>query len=196
MLLAGGYSLVAGLLKLRDPSLVLAVGMTDVASTESALTLKKELVEARAAVIAPHRRAIQVEAVASILLALLALYATAAVLSRDRHGRKLVLWVAALAILYHLGSLPVYVTLMRDYADQSGTLLARAVLQGNSTLANESNPEELAGRLRSGIVAGTVVMTMMGVLGSLVLLTYFGGRRGRALYGLEGSVQPSGSLPQ
>lgn len=195
MLLAAGYSLVAGLLKLRDPSLVLAVGVADTASTKSALVLKKELIAARMATIAPHRRAIQVEAVAQILLALLALYATAAVLARDRHGRALVLSVALLAILYHVGTLPLYLSLMRDYAERSGTLLARAVLQSAGVNPSENTPEELAGRLRSGIVAGTVVMAALGIAGSLVLFAYFGGRRGRALYGLEPAAPRGGGEP-
>jgi len=184
MLLAGGYSLVAGLLKLRDPSIVLTVGTSGSAGSEEQVQLNRQLAAARAAAVAPHRQLVQIEAGFEILLALFTLYATAAVLSRDRNGRALTLAVGALGIVYQLGTLPVYLSLMRDYAERGADLLAQVVIL---SAGNQSTPDaaEVARRLRSAIVGGPIVVAVLSVSGSLVLLAFFGGRRGRALYGMD-----------
>jgi hypothetical protein len=185
MLLAGGYSLVAGLLKLRDPSVVLTVGNSDPSGSEAEVQLNRKLTAARAAAVLPHRNRVRTEAVVEILLALFTLYATAAVVSRDRHGRGLTLAVGGLGIAYQIGTLPVYLSLMHDYAERGADLLAQVVIQsagGTSTLS----AAEIASRLRSAIVGGPIVVTVVSVAGSLVLLAFFGGRRGRALYGIDG----------
>ncbi|MBC8133522.1 MAG: hypothetical protein H7X95_11125 [Deltaproteobacteria bacterium] len=193
MLLAGGYSLVAGLLKLRDPSIVLTVGNSDAAGSDTDVQLNRQLAAARAAAVAPHRGTVRLEAVFEIVLALFTLYATAAVMLRDPNGRALALGVGALGIVYQLGTLPVYVSLMRDYAELGAAPLAQMVMR---SAAGSSTPDaaEVTSRLRSAIVGGPVVVTLISVVGSLVLLAFFGGRRGKALYGINGppSTRPGG----
>jgi hypothetical protein len=184
MLLSGGYALISGLLKLRDPIVVLTVGITGPAGSDADVQLNSRLAAVRAATVSPHRSRVRTEAVVEILLALFTLYATAAVLSRDRHGRALVLGVAALGIVYQLGTLPVYLSLMHDYAERASDLLAEVVLQsagGTSSLS----PAEVARRLRSAMIGGPIVVALVGVAGSIVLFAFFGGRRGRALYGMD-----------
>jgi hypothetical protein len=44
---------------------------------------------------------------------------------------------------------------------------------------------EVARRLRSAIVGGPIVVTVVSIAGTLVLMKFFGGRRGRALYGID-----------
>ena len=185
MLLAGGYSLVAGLLKLRDPTVVLSIGPTDAAGSEDEVQLNRRLASARAEAVLPHRSTVRAEAAIEILLALFTLYATAAILARDRHGRALALGVAAAGIVYQVGTLPVYLSLMRDYADRGSELLAKVVLQSAGQASSLSAPE-VASRLRSAIVGGPILVCVVGVVGSLVLVAFFGGRRGRALYGMDG----------
>lgn len=195
MLLAGGYSLVAGLLKVRDPSIVFTVATTDTAGSDAQVQLNRELTAARAAAVAPHRRGVRIEAVFEILLALFTLYATAAVLSRDRNGRALTLAVGSLGIVYQLGTLPLYLSLMHDYAERGADLLAQLVIQsgGGKGSPDAIDAVEVARRLRSAIVGGPVVVAAVSVVGSLVLLTFFGGRRGRALYGID---VPSSKKPR
>lgn len=192
MLLAGGYSLVAGLLKFRDPSIVLTVGTSGSAGSDEQVQLNRRLAAARAAAVAPHRQLVQIEAAFEILLALFTLYATAAVLSRDRNGRALTLAVGALGIVYQLGTLPVYLSLMRDYAERGADLLAQVLIL---SAGNQSTPDaaEVARRLRSAIVGGPIVVAVLSISGSLVLLAFFGGRRGRALYGMD--VSPPVTRP-
>jgi hypothetical protein len=194
MLLAGGYSLVAGLLKLRDPAIVLTIGTNEVAESDAQMQLNRQLSAARAAVVAPHRGRVRFEATVEILLALFTLYATAAVLSHDPNGRALALGVGTLGIAYQIGTLPIYLPLMHDYAEQAGDLLAQVVLRG---AGGKPTPDavEVARRLRSAIVGGPIVVAAVSIAGALILLAFFGGRRGRALYGLDGPLSKKPGKP-
>jgi len=44
--------------------------------------------------------------------------------------------------------------------------------------------EQITARLHSAIVGGPLVAAAAGILGSLLLIFLFGGRRGRVLYGI------------
>jgi hypothetical protein len=187
MLLAGGYSLISGLLKLRDPGVVLTIVMsedTTSSTSEEDMKLRRDLATLRAATVRPHRAAIRAEAGAEVALALFALYATAAVLSRDRHGRALSVALGGLVILYRLAALPVYLGVMRDFAGRGADLLAFALLQ-NAKEPQAVKAAELAQRLRSAMISEPIVVAVLGIAAALLLVGFFGGRRGRALYGLE-----------
>lgn len=194
MLMAGGYFLVNGLGKLRDPAMVLSTTANEVADTEAEMQLNHRLAGVRAAALTPHRRMVKVEAVFEVLLAIYALYATAAVLSRDRRGRALSMGVGALGIVYHVATLPVYVSLMHDYAGLGADLLAQMMILragGTTTL----NAGEIASGLRSAIVGMPILVSVISAGGSAILLAYFGGRRGRALYGVDGPPTPPPTQP-
>lgn len=192
MLLAGGYSLVAGLLKLRDPATILMVGTSETAGTEADRELSRQLAAARSAAVAPHVTGLRIEATVELALALFTLYATAAVLSRDRRGRALSLAVGVLGIVYQLGVLPLYLTLTREYAARGAGLLARSIIQAQGDAPSDLTPEQIAARLHSAIVGGPVVAAAVGILGSLILLMLFGGRRGQLLYGIVKSSDGGG----
>ncbi len=55
-----------------------------------------------------------------------------------------------------------------------------------ATASGESppRPEAVAGFMHTVFIGAPIVTALLGILGSLLLITYFGGRRGRALYGL------------
>ena len=189
MLLTSGYSLISGLLKLRDPAVVLSVSMANSSGSEAELQLSQRLVAVRAATLPPHRAALRVESLAEVALALFGLYATAAVMARDRHGRSLALAVGALVIVYRIGALPVYLSLMRDYAERGADLMATAILQ-NAGSPTDLTAADLAHRLKTALVSEPVVVAAIGIAGALVLLVFFGGRRGRALYGIGAPPRP------
>jgi hypothetical protein len=183
MLLAGGYALVQGTARLRHPAAALRIGTGTAADSPAEMEVRRKLIAAREATVASRASAIRVEAVAQVLVALLALYATAALLAHDRHGRKLTLAAAALAILYQLGTVPGYLDLARDFAARSAPILAAAQVQ-----VMEGAPERPGARPAPDIAwvlaFWHVLSVAVGIAGSLVLLTFFGGRRGRALYGM------------
>lgn len=185
MLLYAGFSLVFGLMKLRRPTMVLESGVGQVAESAATMEARQRLAAARAAAVQPHRVAVRVEAAAEVAVSLLALYAAAAVLSRDRHGRALTLLVAAVGIAYQVGTLLVYLPVLRAYAELGGD--PRLALVANATDIEPRSAEEIAAALSAGLV----MTTGLAVLGGVVLIAYFGGRRGRVLYGL---VPPPAAL--
>ena len=184
MLLAGGYSLVAGLLKLRNPATILMVGASDTADSQAEVDLDRQLAEARSAAVGPHRTGLRIEAGAEVALALFTLYATAAVLARDLRGRALSLAVGGLGIVYQLAVLPLYLSVSQAFAARGSTLLARSILRNLAEAPTDLTTEQVTLRLHSAIVGGPLVAAAAGIVGSLLLIVMFGGRRGRALYGI------------
>jgi hypothetical protein len=178
MLIYAGLSLVFGLMKLRRPTMVLEGGVPQVVDSEETMKIRQRLSAARAAAVQPHERAVRIEAAAEILVSLLALYAAAALLARDRHGRTLTLTAAGLGIAYQVGTLLVYLPLLRAYAELGGD--PRLALIANAAELEPRSADQVAGQLAGGLIMATAVV----VVGAFVVIAYFGGRRGRALYGL------------
>jgi hypothetical protein len=200
-LVYGGLMLVSGLTVLRDP--MVAVRMP-VGQSMPGDALKRQLAEAGAPVIVRHQRAIRARAAASLVLGLLMLYAAAATLSRDRHGRTATLTAAWLGIVYQIGTLPLVVPIAREYAVEVAPLVAPLVAAEAAKSAHADadvgarpetppappEPESVARGLQSVFVGLAVAVALTGVFVSLLLIAYFGGRRGRALYGLGPAPPP------
>lgn len=51
-------------------------------------------------------------------------------------------------------------------------------------------PEAVAGYMKTAFIGAPIAIAIVGILISLLLITYFGGRRGRALYGLPPRLPP------
>jgi hypothetical protein len=179
-LMYGGLLIVSSLTALRNPQEATRMPITrPLTPPEDALAQQLAAVNAR--VVAAHQVAIRANAAASLALALLMLYAAASTLSRDRHGRTATLAAAWLGIVYQLGSLSVAVPIARDYARNGAALLAQIVTIQTNGQTQGATPEAMAKLL----LGAPILMSIVGVLGSLVLIRFFGGRRGRTLYGLE-----------
>ncbi len=208
-LMYGGMLLIGGLGDLRNPTAAAKLPIArPMAPEEEALT--RELIAVNAAIVARHASAIRGRAAASTVLALLMLYSAAAALSRDRNGRRATLVAAWLGIAYQLGGLPVVIPIAEDYAATSAPVLARMVASDLPALASDAGaatppntgsapaasseapprPEAVAGFMHSAFLAVPIVTAILGILGSLLMITYFGGRRGRALYGLLPRLPP------
>jgi hypothetical protein len=193
MLLAGGYALVQGMVRISQPATVLRIGAGATADSPAERDLRKQLMAARSAAVATRTSAIRIEAVAQVLVALLTLYATAALLAHDRHGRTLTLAAATLAILYQLGTLPGDLDLASDFAERTAPLLA-ALPPVGGVAGERSQPPATREDIALVLTFWHLLTAGVGIAGSLVLLTFFGGRRGRALYGILpiGGGAPSG----
>jgi hypothetical protein len=202
-LVYGGLMLVSGLTALRNPAAAAKFPMTrPLAPEEEALT--RELMSVSSEIVARHSGAIRARAALSMVVALFMLYSAAAALSRDRHGRTATLIAAWLGIAYQVGTLPLVIPIASDYAQSSAPILIRMVAADNPgnaadkgaatggapavTAAGEKSdptrPETLAGFTQTVFLGVPIATALLGVLGSLLLISYFGGRRGRALYGL------------
>jgi hypothetical protein len=212
-LVYGGLLLVSGLTALRDPAAAARFPATRPQAPE-AEAITRELIAVNADIVTRHAAGIRGRAAASSLLALLMLYSAAAALSRDRHGRAATLIAAWLGIVYQVGSLPLMIPIANDYASASAPILARMVAAdmppaapadagvaaatasdggagAGSTSADTTSkddlprPEALAGFMHTVFLGVPIGTALLGILGSLLLISYFGGRRGRVLYGLE-----------
>jgi hypothetical protein len=178
-LVYGGVLLVSSLEALRDPRAATHVPATR-AMTPAEDEIARQLVDVGARVASAHARSIRGNAAVSLPVALLMLFAAAATMSRDRRGRSVALAAAWTGIAYQLATLAFTFPIVRDYATQAAPLLARLVaLQGETT--DGATPEVVA----KVVMAFPVLTSAVAIAGSLVLIGYFGGRRGRVLYGLE-----------
>lgn len=185
MLMHGGLSLIGALTNLRDPKLLATVSLADATETAEQAVVKQKLLTITQGILLGHRTAIRIVTLAAIALALVTLYAVAAILSRDRNGRRLALVTAWLIIAYQLASLPVFLRIAHDHATQSAPLLAETL----ATTAEER--QQVTQKITSLTKAEPYVVSAFGVGWALLLMAYFGGRRGRQLYGLEPSPTPA-----
>jgi hypothetical protein len=187
----GGVLLVASLETWREPHAPAHLPATqtvssseDPAESERARAreaITEKLAEVNARVVATHERRIRGNAAVSVPLALLMLFAAASMLSRDRRGRAIALTAGWVGIAYQLGTLWLTYPVVRDYATQASPLLAQLAALTGKAQEPSASPELVA----NIVIAFPVVMTLGAIGSSLVLIRYFGGRRGRVLYGLE-----------
>jgi hypothetical protein len=180
----GGVLLISGLSMLRDPLAAARVRASAEALPPAMEEFSKKLGELALSVVARHQGALRAGAVASIVAALGLLYGAAAVLSRDRHGRTAILTAAWLGIAYQAVSLVVVVPLAQDYVSSSAPyIIEQARASKEPRVA--AGPEAVVKQVRFAVVGIPVLLALAGMGGSAVLIRYFGGRRGRRLYGLE-----------
>jgi len=184
MLLYGGLTLVGGLLMVRDPKAVARHAIPNIARTPAVDEKVRKLEPILDAVADRHRVGIRIDAVASIAFGMFALYAVAAVLSRDRNGRRLALLTALFGIAYQLGELPLSVAMAKETVAVAGPLLADIMAAGGEGTGRTQ--AELKAMLDATAVKAALAAAV-GIGWCLLLLLYFGGRRGRELYGLHRS---------
>jgi hypothetical protein len=143
--------------------------------------IDNQLAAASERVAAAHARTLRANVAASVPMALLLLFAAAATLSRDRRGRAVTLAAAWTGIAYQLTRLWLTFPFNRDLAREWSPLLARLAALQPGGADPHMTPEAIA----NVFVAIPVFVAVVAIGGSLVVIRYFGGRRGRVLYGLE-----------
>jgi len=174
MTLFGGQTLIEGLLTVRDPkALVRLASQTQVRSPLEEESQRK-LEPIRDAIVDRHRLALRVDAWASIGLGAFVLYAAAAALARDRNGRRLAMLTAALGVVFFVGSVLLWVRMFRETLD-----VARPLLDATQTAGRGS--AQIAMMV---VVARPPLLAAVGIGWCVLILIYFGGRRGRELYGI------------
>jgi hypothetical protein len=165
-----------------------------VPGVDPALTaLRHALMEAAARLDGTHLRA---HAAAQLALAIVLLFAVAAIATNDRRGRPAALAAAWVGIAYHLGSALFFVFVVR-----AGLLASPGWLDEAVALHGGPDPVRLRQELLSS--ASTLLLLLpltvsaLGIGFSLIVMRYFGGPRGRAFYGVlaievPGQPQPRG----
>ena len=178
MALFGTMTLVEGLLTIRDPKAMVRMTLRDVAMTPSQEEVARKIVTIGDAIMARHRTAVRLHGGFSIVFGLWTLYATAAVLSRDRHGRMLALATAVLGTAHRLAVLPLVIGVVGEVAEATGPLLTDLAGGAGSTGAS------LAEAAQRMVIRSVVISAAVGIGWWMLVFFYFGGRRGRELYGL------------
>jgi hypothetical protein len=179
MLLHGGLTLVGGLLTVRDPKAIATLAARNAGRTSVQPEVATKLAAIDDAVLERHRRGVRINAVAGIVFGLYTLYAVSAILSRDRHGRVLALGVAVLGGAHLLSGLPLTYAMAREAAAASAPVLAAAVAGPGI------DPAEVARKVEASFLRPPILYTVMGLLWCLLIVVCFGGRRGRAVYGVR-----------
>ena len=177
MLLYGGRTLVEGLRVVRDPTVLTRDIVPNVARSPAVDQAVDKLKPILDGIFQRHRRGLQIDGIASIAYGLFTLFAVAAVLSRDRNGRRLALLTAVFGIAYQLGELPLSLTIAHEVVAAGGPLFMEIGQAAGRSQA------ELAAMLQA-IMVRSPVLTAVGVGWCLLVLVFFGGRHGRELYGL------------
>jgi len=156
-LLLGGVAIVRGLSPSRG-----APTLQDLGAMSIALA-------------AAHPVAVVLNAVSKILFGLLLLYAVAAVFTSDRRARAATLLAAWVGIAYQIGDALFLFLLMRQRI--APLLASLAAANGGPTPA--PTVQDLA-PLTDVVIFGTA---LLGIAFSVLLLAFFGGRRGRGFFG-------------
>ncbi|HEY7373678.1 MAG TPA: hypothetical protein VIF57_16065 [Polyangia bacterium] len=179
MLLFGGKTLVQGLLMIRDPGTIGRHAIPNVARPPEVEESVRKLEPVLDEIVARHRLALRVDAVASTAFGLFTLYAVAAVLSRDRHGRLMALLTGFFGIVYQVAELPLTARIANEIVAAAGPLFVQIMSSAAGEGGGRTQAEQLA-----ALQLATALVAAIGLGWCLLLLVYFGGRRGRELYGL------------
>jgi hypothetical protein len=173
MLMSGGNLLVQGIGQLRGDA---EVGGTTVLSQ----SVLRDMRAATQAMAAAHPVAVRVNAVSKVAMGLVMLFAVAAVFASDPRARRASIVAAWLGIGFYVGDILFSFLVVRKGIVAMAPLLA-TLMASNSPGTAVPSPEDVV----------TLMDMFMGVMGALeigfsvVLLAYFGGRKGRLFYGLE-----------
>jgi hypothetical protein len=154
----------------------------DVARATGQIEPARRLAAISQAAVAAHPVAIRLEAGAAALVALLTLFAVAAIFSRDRRARRATVAAGWAGIIYQLAALPFAEAMARRAADAGAPVLQQVLAQNGKEMPGLAQGDVTAA-LRAAVIMMPVLRAAMGIAWSLALLVFFAGRRGRAVFG-------------
>jgi hypothetical protein len=132
-----------------------------------------------------HPLAVRLNALSKVLLGLLLLYAVAAVFASDPRARWATLLAAWVGIGYHVADGLFRFLVVRPGVVEAAPLLANLVTSQRPAGSTPISGQDMVS-LHDIVILGT---GLGGVAFCVLLLTFFGGRRGRGFFG--GGGQPS-----
>jgi len=174
MLVLGGILLMTGLNQLADPEHKRAI---DPEATVQESQDRRTMNDAMARAFRDHPAEVRANAVSKLAMGLVLLFAVAAVFGSDPRARRATILAGWIGVAYQLSDLLFYFVVYR-----------KGVIAGAPALMNLAARQN-TGKLPTAAAVVTafdvtmVGMALLGVLFSVVLLTFFGGRRGRTFFG-------------
>lgn len=131
-----------------------------------------------------HPTAAAIQAAGRFVLALVLLFAVAAVYSDDRRARLASMLAGWMGTVFYLGSGVFVLLVVRHGVGQVLPELQRVASKAYSRVGDPVPPSEALAQLATTLMVQVPVMAAgLGLLFSLVLLSTFGGQRGRSFYG-------------
>jgi hypothetical protein len=180
MLVFGGVMLNLGVRQLREPGWQRGIDPGVSAQvTEDVQAVNESLARAYR----EHPTAVRINGASKLVMALLLLFAVAAVFASDPRARQATMVAAWAGIAHQIGDVIFMFRVFR-----------RGVIEGAQALVNLAARNSGGGKVPTAsavISAFDVFIVGVGVLGilfSVVLLTFFGGRRGRTFFGVGADI--------
>ena len=132
-----------------------------------------------------HPWAVRLNAGSKVVLGLVLLFATAAVWSSDPRGRLAALLAAWAGIAYHVGDALFLLLVLRKGVIAAAPALATLASRASRGATEAPSVEAMVSFADTFMIVLSVVTAVGGIGFSVVLMKYFGGHKGRLLYGLE-----------
>jgi hypothetical protein len=181
MLIFGGRLLINGVAQLGGPPVDRALEET--ASAQVGRDLKV-LGESLARAYREHPTAVRANGASKVVMGLLLLFAVAAVFVSDPRARAATLVAAWAGIAYQVGdALFLFLIFRKGLVEVAPALVDLAARQ---TAAGQAPS---AGTLISMMDVVIVGLGLVGIGFSVVLLAFFGGRRGRTFFGVDAGAR-------
>jgi hypothetical protein len=176
MLVFGGRLLINGVSQLAGPGVERTLQESSSAQvTQDLQALGESLAQAYRA----HPMAVRVNAASKVVMGLLLLFAVAALFASDRRARRATMLAAWAGIAYQIGDAIFLFQIFRK-----GMVAVAPVLVNLAARQTTADKVPTASALISMIDILIVGLGVLGILFSVVLLTFFGGRRGRTFFGV------------
>ncbi len=176
MLVAGAHLFFGALTGLRDagrtPAAIEALMATPPTSPNE--TLARQVAAAVIAVERAHPDRTRTQAAACMVLAALLLFSVVAIGTGDKRGRITALAAGWVGIGYSVASAALTISIVR------GAVLRHLA----SEAATADAADQVHRAAQAFLVVAPLLVAAIGVSFSVVLLVYFGGRKGRVFYGL------------
>jgi hypothetical protein len=180
---------LSGLLTLSGNGTSAAGSTALVVSPEEAAA--KAVEEAMQRVEQNHSRAVKAHAVVQIGIALLVLFVVSAVFTLDPRGRKMALIAGWVGVSYHVANAVFGIILLRpEILRMAPAILAKL----SSSLPGGKVDPAMIGTFRVLSIIMPLLAAGFGIMFCAVILVFFGGKRGRLLYGLEAAPVSAGEL--
>ena len=166
-----------------------------VSSSQTALVISPEEAAAKAVEAAmqrveqTHGPAVKTHAVAQVAVALLILYVVASVFTLDPRGRKLALLAGWVGVGYHLANAMFGILVLRP---EILRVAPQMVARLSAALPGGKVDEPMLNTFRALSVVMPLLAAGFGIMFCAVILVFFGGQRGRRLYGLEEKTAAAG----
>jgi len=174
MLVLGGILMISGLTQLTDPEHKRA---TDPDATVQEIQDRQAMNEAMARAFRAHPAEVRANAVSKMAMSLVLLFAVAAVFGSDPRARRATILAGWIGLAYQASDLLFYFAVYRK------GVVAGAPALMNLAARQSTGKQPTAAAVIAAFDVTMVGMAMLGVLFSVVLLTFFGGRRGRTFFG-------------